>query len=224
MVGYQDAASGSWHKASMDHPFPVQICPKQYDGFGHYAVDATTGSLAAGGGAGQLIFYAWNSSTTMLMGITELSITGMIATTAFSAGQILFAGFVARSFTAENGTPGGTALTLTGNNQKDRTSMATTSVGKIRVATTGPLGAPTWTLDSQAFGEINTHSSAGFNAATPIIGSIYLPRNDLYLATSTADHPLLLANDEGVGIKLSVPATGVSIVGIRMKWYEVQAF
>lgn len=221
MIGYQDAASGSWHKASMDHPLPVQVCPKQYDQLGHYAIDSTTGSMAAGA-ASKLIFYAWNSGSS-LVGVTELSLTGIIATTAFAAGQILAQGFVARSFTAENGTPGGTSLTLTGNNQKDRTSMATTSMGKIRIATTAALGTPTWTLDSQPFGEINTHSSAGFSSATPIIGSIYLPREDLWTASSTADHPLLLANNEGVAVSVTVPATGVWIAGVRMKWYEVQA-
>lgn len=207
---------------SMAKPLPVQIRPAQYDSLGHYSVDTTTGSMAAGA-ATRLIFYCRNTSSSVLVAITELSLTGLIATTAFAAGQILVSAKIARTFSAENATPGGTALTLTTTDQALRSSMGTTAMGVIRIATTAALGAPTWALDDNAIGEINTHSSGGWQTATPIIGSVYLPREDLFEMQAN-EHPIVLANNEGVAINVTVPATGVWIAGVRMKWSELNAY
>lgn len=209
--------------AGTDNPLPVEIRSVYSGSLGQYAIAETTGAIAAGASADSPIFYARNTSSTNLVVVTELSIDGMYATTAFAAGGIQIKAFIARAFTAENGTPGGTALTITTNNAKLRTSMGTTSIAVVRISTTAALAAPTWTLDAQPIGRIQTHSSAGFNAATPIIGSIYLPKTDL-LKASAGDHPVILAANEGIAVLATVPGTGVWLAGVRMKWAEVKAY
>lgn len=183
---------------------------------GIYKIAASTGAIAAGA-ATRLIFYARWSHATRRAFIRELALTGLIATTAFAAGGILVEAKVARGFTAENGTPGGTALTLTGNNAKQRTAFGTTDMAVIRASATAALATPTWTLDDQAYAAIQTHSSGGVGAATPIIGSIYLPKRELI---KLDDPPVILAQNEGVAIQVTVPATGVWTAGIEMTWSE----
>lgn len=188
---------------------------------GHYRLAAVTGSMAAGAGT-RLIFYARNTSASKLVLVQELLLDGIIATTAFAAGQIRATAHIARAFTAENGTPGGTALTLTANNAKLRTAMATTALGVARISTTAALAAPTWSLDDNAVGQINTHSSGGFSAATPIIGSVYLPHRELIRRDDS--YPIVLAENEGVAVHVTVPETGVWIAGVTMRWAEAAKF
>lgn len=186
-----------------------------------YQISSKTGSVAAGA-ATKLIFYARNASTSKLAHILHLKMNGVIATTAFAAGQVLYEAFIARGFSAENGTPGGTALTITGENARLKTSFDTTALSVVRIASTAALAAPTWTLDAQPFGQLNSHSSAGVNAATPIIGSQYLPNEgDLFKVDLAAGQfPIVLGANEGIGLQVTVPATGVWIAGITMKWAE----
>lgn len=201
------------------------IRPAEYGALGHYSISAVTGAQAAGA-ATKILFYCRNTHATNLALIKSVTIDGVIATTAFAAGQILYTLHVARAFSAEHASPGGTALTLTTNNAKLRTNMGTLgtdgALSVIRIATTASLATPaTWTLDAQAVASLNSHSSAGVAAATPIIGSQYVPNNGVLWACGPGDHPIVLAQDEGVTVQATVPATGVWIAGITMKWAEV---
>lgn len=210
-------------EVSPNTPLPVEMRSSAYGTAGHFAIAETTGAVAAGAAADSPIFYARNTSATNLAVIQELSIDGLYATTAFAAGGILIEAFIARAFTAENGTPGGTALTITGNNANLRTSMGAISLGVIRISSTAALAAPTWTLDAQPIGRIHTHSSGGTGSATPIIGSIHLPKMDLFKA-GPGEHPVILAENEGIAVLATVPATGVWLAGIRMKWAELTSY
>lgn len=193
------------------------------EAYGHYRISARTGAIAAGA-VTKNIFYARNTHATKLMLLQELRIDGLYATTAFAAGGLTIDALVARAFTAENGAPGGTALTLTTNNAKMRTAMPTTALGVARIATTAALAAPTWTRDAQPVGQIVTHTSGGTSAATPIIGNIHLPDNILFQAKPGDEYPLVLAQDEGISIDVTVPATGVWTAGVTMRWVEVAAY
>lgn len=185
---------------------------------GHYSISGTTGAMAAGA-ATRLTWYCRNTDASKLMLVEGITIDGVIATTAFAVGQVLYQLNVARAFTAENGAPGGTALTITGNNQKLRTFDDTTIAAVVRIASTASLAAPTWTLDSNSIGQLNSHSSAGVFAAAPILGQQYLPRDGL-LYGAPDDCPIVLATNEGLGIQITVPATGVWTAGITMNWTE----
>lgn len=190
-----------------------------------YQIACKTGAIAAGAGT-NIIFYArWTSTTKMAM-IERVLINGHYATTAYSAGAVLYELHIARGFTAENGTPHGTALTITGLNQRLKTGYPTTAFAVIRVTdtTAGGMGAPTWTLDSNPIGQLASHSSAGVSAATPIIGSQYLPNSgELFRAdVASGEYPIILGANEGIGIRVTVPATGVAVHGITMKWAETE--
>jgi hypothetical protein len=214
---------GNEVEVSNDNPLPVLAVPIIAGGASHFSISGTTGAIAAGAAA-KLIFYARNTHATKLALIQRVLIDGVFATTAFAAGQVLYSLHVVRAFTAENGTPGGTALTITGNNQKLRTSHGGTAMGVIRIASTAPLGAPTFTADAQAVGQLNSHSSAGTGSATPIIGSQYVPNNGVLYDAIAGDHPIVLAQNEGVSITVAVPATGVWTAGVTMRWAEVTAY
>lgn len=193
-------------------------------GVDHYQISAVTGAIAAGAAANSIIFYARNANATKLVRLLRLTLDGMYATTAFAAGAITIKANIARSFTAEDGTPGGTALTLTGHNQKLRTSMATiAAMGVVRISTTAALAAPTWDLDDAELGQIATHSSGGWNSATPIIGSIYLPHRELYVPREH-EQPAILAPNEGIAIRATVPITGVWHAGITLGWGEADSY
>lgn len=197
--------------------------PQAYGVLGHYAFSGVTGDIAAGAGANSELFqFRWTHATNLAL-IQEIIITGFRASTAFAVGNIDIKATIARSWSV-SGT-GGTALTLTGNNQKLRTSMGSSLVGDSRIATTAALGTGTKTLDSQDIGFITTHSSAGWNSATPIIGSIYLPHTVLFKAdVASGEHPIVLATNEGIVVRGTVPATGVWNIGIQIKWAEVTSF
>jgi hypothetical protein len=200
------------------------VRPIDYSSFGHYKASVVTGSMAAGLASGsEILQFRWTDATRLAV-ITKIHIDGWYASTAFVAGAALFQAFVARSWSADGS--GGTALTMTGNNQKLRTSMGSSLVGSIRAATTAALGAGTKTLDTQSFGQCNTHTSAGEGAATPIIGNLHLPPiDDLYNPDiADGEHPLVLAANEGFAVKATVPGTGVWVMGLTVRWAEVTAY
>lgn len=190
----------------------------------YYAVAVQTGAVAAGAAANsEILQFRWDNANYMAA-ITEVSLTGVIATTAFAAGAITFKMTSSRAFTV-NGS-GGTALVFGGDSNVDnaalRTTMADSRVSDFRIATTAALTAGTQALEANDIGQITTHSSGGVGAATPIIGSIYLPVTTLFKADQTTGHyPLVLAEDEGFVVRATVPGTGVWIAGLLVRWAEV---
>lgn len=201
----------------------VQLRPVAVGSNGAYAISTATGAIGAGASANsEVLQFRWTDASKLCL-IHKIELTGMRATTAFAAGAIDIEARVARSWTVAG--TGGSTATLTGDNQALRTSHATTVVGEIRTATTAALGAGTKSLDSQAIGGIMTHSSAGWNSATPIIGQIFLPKTDLFLPRAdNNEHPLVLAQNEGFVIRATVPATGVWNIGFNVVWSEVAAY
>lgn len=205
-------------------PAHMTAKPTPYGSLGHYVITGVTGAIGAGAGADSEVFqFRWTHASNVAI-VTSIYITGMRATTAFAVGTIDIKATIARAFTAAG--TGGTAQTLTTNNQKMRTSMGTTTVGEIRVATTAALGAGTKTLDAQNVGQLLGHSSGGFGSATPIIGSIYVPRDgQLFRARVEAgEHGIALVTNEGFVVRATVPATGVWNLGVQVHWAEATLY
>lgn len=192
--------------------------PQAYGSLGHYQVSTVTGAIAAGMAAnGEVFQLRWTDATRLCL-IQKIYITGLRSTTAFVAGTIDIKATIARSWTA-SGT-GGTALTLTGDQASLRTSMGTSLVGDARIATTAALGAGTKTLDTQDLGMITTHTGA-----VPAVGNIALPLYEIFECDVTdGEHPVVLAQNEGIVVRATVPATGVWNIGVTVKWCEVTAF
>lgn len=209
---------GTSYRALRTRNAPIDV-----GSLGQYQISVVSGAIAAGMASnGELLHVRWTDATRLCIPL-KLECTGMRATTAFAAGAIDIESIIARSWSADG--TGGTAATLTGNNQKLRTSFGSSLMGTVRFPTTAALGAGTKTFDSQAIDRITTHSSGGVGSATPIIGSIFLTKTELFEQDiADGEHPLVFAQNEGIVVRATVPATGVWNIGFTFKWAEVTAF
>lgn len=225
MAIIEGATSGELVEVGQANSKPLHVVskPQPSGSLGHYQLSVQTGAIGAGMAAnGEIFQFRWTDATRLCI-INKITINGMFASTAFAAGGITLAAAICRSWTADGS--GGTALTLTADNNQLRTSMGASLVGAARIATTAALGAGTKTIDAQNIGMITTHSSGGTSSATPIIGNIHLPMIDLFdCDVACGEHPIVLAANEGIIIRATVPATGVWTAGLNIKWAELTAF
>jgi hypothetical protein len=194
----------------------VQQMPPEYGSFGIYRLSMLSGTMAAGLTADSEIYqFRWTDATRLCL-VRRIQFDGLSGSaTGFAAGFGRIYVTAARSFSAAG--TGGTAATITGNNQKVRTSMGTTLLGEARCASTAALTAGTKTLDSQAFGQISL--SIGTAVSTQWIGPTILFGED-----PGPEHPLVLAQNEGFAIRAVVPGTGTWQFGISVTWAEVAAY
>lgn len=188
-----------------------------YDGQA-FSIGVLSGVMAAGLAANsEIIQFRWVDATNLRrVRVLGIDLSAVVDVTGFTAGAALFDVVAARAFTVAG--TGGTAQTLTGNNQKLRTSQNANVLGvtgEIRVATTAALGAGTKTLDAQGIGSI-----VGAGSATA--GSLIVPQSALYKdIVSVYGQPLVLANQEGFAVRATVPATGTWRFAATVFWAEV---
>jgi hypothetical protein len=198
----------------------VTLRPEDFGSLGIYAEGKTSAIMAAGLGAAAPIFSARWSHATNLCLIKRVTLSLGADTVAFAAGSALFNLFVARSWSAAD-TAGATAvaMTPTGNQNKLRTTgMGTTlfATGDILISTTGTITAGTRTLDSNPIGALALGVQA--TAGIPILAP--WPMWDV----RPGEYPLLLAQNEGIVLQATVPATGTWKFGIKMDWTEITAY
>lgn len=179
---------------------------------GAYTKSLQSGTIAAGLAAGSPV-YSFRYGGTGIAVIRKVTVT-MAELTGSAGGLASAQMFAARTFTASD--TGGTAGTLTGNNSKLRTSLATTGVSDIRVASTGTLTAGTRTLDTDPMGV-----SVIPLTTTADVGAL---SSDIYRPQNAGDYPLELATNEGFVIQLTVPGTGTEVVAVTVDWEEYSAF
>jgi hypothetical protein len=194
--------------------------PVDYGALGMYAANWVTGVMAAGLAANAEIFQARWTDATRFCAVFDIGCDGAGGIVAFTAGATKFEAMIARGWSADGG--GGTPLTITGNNQKLRTSMATTLFGAIRGSATAALTAGTKTLDSHGIGAV-------CGAVTVNAGDKVLVPGKLFSARDVDNHPIILASNgsstsEGVIVRATVPATGTWTGGVSMKWAELTAY
>jgi ribosomal protein L12E/L44/L45/RPP1/RPP2 len=189
--------------------------PMDYGALGSYAVSARTGVMAAGLAANAEIFQLRWTDATRLCAITSVHCSGGGGIVAFAAGVTVMEVLTARSWTVAGS--GGTAIALTTNNQKLRSSMGTSLVNDMRVSSTAALTAGTKTLDAQPIGSIV--SSVGVTAGTPL----WLPAH-LYELNENDGQPIILAANEGIVVRATVPATGTWTASIDVTWMEMAAY
>jgi hypothetical protein len=189
--------------------------PMDYGALGSYSVTGRTGVMAAGLVANSEIFQLRWTDATRLCVITSVHCSGGGSIAAFTAGVTNMELLVARSWTVAGS--GGTALLLTTNNQKLRSSMGTSLVNDMRVASTAALTAGTKTPDSQPIGSLT--SSVTATAGTPL-----WPAAHLYEINENDGHPIILAANEGIVVRATVPATGTWTASIDVTWMEMAAY
>lgn len=176
---------------------------------GSYQCQLRSSTMAAGLAANAVV-WSFRYGGANLCIVEKVIFDGMGSITAFTPGTVSHRLFSSRDFTASQS--GGTGATLTGNNCKLRTSYASTSVADIRIASTGALTGTSFTSDSQALGGV-----VGGVGAAPAVS---VDEGTLFDAYAVG-HPIVLANNEGLTLQSTVPATGTWNFGITIKWTEV---
>ena len=205
---------------TLSGPFPV-------GSGGAYRISMTSGTIAASLGA--------NSELFQFRYVTAASRVALVHGVAVSAAMIVAPAVgttpvnmqlrltVARAWTAAGS--GGTRATMTTNNQKMRTSHATSEVNDIGMATTGALTAGTKTLDAQDHGAV-TRAVYFDLAAGDTDGTLIAPVNLLGEFIGGLGFPLVLANQEGFVVRsgLVMPATLTWNLVANVLWSEVDSF
>ena len=197
--------------------------PLDVGSLGHYRLSMATGTIAAAIAAGGELFqFRWTDATRLAV-IHKVLISAGANVAATAAGLVTLEMAIARSWSAAG--TGGTAATITGNNQKTRTSMGSTLLGEARCATTAALGAGTKTLDSQGVGNLTT--GIGTGAITVAADLSLFPKTDLLEMDANEPHPVVLAQNEGFVIRNGATAWPLSMtwaLGVTVVWAEIAAY
>lgn len=190
--------------------------PLEYQSNGTYGATLLSGVMAAGLAAGAEVFqFRWTDPSKKAV-IQEILFEGAGSIVAFTAGVGVLKVNVHRSWTVDGS--GGTPATMTGDNGKLLSTMATSLMGvsgSMRIASTAALVAGTKTTDVQGIGGCVT----GVPAAA---GAQVFPNNALFQPDQL--HPLVLGTNEGFSIVATVPATGTWSFGVTIRWAEVDAY
>jgi hypothetical protein len=193
----------------------VTTRPLDHGSGGYYRISQQTGALTGLSGATPVHAFR-NNSATLNVVVWWYKWTWVV-TTAYGAAQLQdHALYIARSWSSNYG--GGSAATLTGNNQKKRTAHATCTAiqnGDCRISTTAALtGTPTITLDSQPI--IYRQGWAG------AIGASLGDWSGVDFEMEQ-EHPLVLAQNEGLVLQsvTAMGATGVIKLGVEIAWTEL---
>lgn len=205
-------------QATVDPAFKalrVNQKPIEHGTRGHYRL-LTGSNLVASQAANSWAFSLRWSDATRLMVVERMkvSVVQTAAATATLPNQLQ--AFIARSFTVSDSV--GTAVTVAGNNQKQRTSFATSLVADCRItAVAAGLTAGTRTPDANPFLD-----TLYVNTITNINTISY---SDEFSWAGTG-HPIVLAQNEGIVVQ-SIGAYGVAgsaFFTVALDWAEVDAF
>jgi hypothetical protein len=193
-----------------------------YGALGIYRIGARTGTLGALSSINNIFHFRWTSTTSFAL-VNRVQISaGITAPGAASVNPFLVLSRVS-AWTVDGS--GGTAITPTGNTCKLRTSMATSSVGAIRISTTGPITAGTYTADNIECGAV--FMGIGTAAITTTVASPLIAPFSWFDAGAEGGMPLVLSALEGLVVRMgNINFTaGVQwAMGVNLAWAEVAAF
>ena len=198
----------------------VRITPKplEYGAFGHYRVAATIPLVVTQAANGTVFSFRWGDASRIAV-ITKLRLSCMQTAAATATIAPNFNAFIVRSFTVSDSA--GTAVTLTGNNMKKRTSMGTSLVTDIRYsAVAAGLTAGTRTLDTQPIMVLPAQQTI-----TTINPTLYT--QELDVGVGDGNHPVTLAQNEGIiiqGPSIVFGAAGTANLVVDMSWAEAASY
>jgi hypothetical protein len=199
---------------------------------GSYMVNGRTSTYTGLAAGSPLFSFRWGNASNLAV-IKRVRIAVAVTGPATTPGQAERELIVARSFSASD--TGGTAVTLTGNNQKMRTSQGTSLVTDMRFGTT--ITAGTRTLDAAPIASVVSWLGANFTgldiggggsgatAATWVgVGGLgMIPLLDI----AQGDYPLVLAQNEGFIIRVgkdAMPAGATQQTYVSVAWEEIPSF
>lgn len=188
-----------------------------YTRVGEYVV-AADGTVNAGIAANSEVFqFRWApTNTALLCVLREIFVSAGANGTAFAASSYFELYTIRSTAWTADGT-GGAALSMT-TTGKQRTNMPNSSLqsGGMRICTSVALGAGSKTLDPLGMTSVSCNTDAG-GAVLP------LSRGGMLLSAE-ANHPLVLAVNEGFSLLAIVPATGTWKFTIQMRWDETAGY
>jgi hypothetical protein len=169
---------------------------------GAFGIAAQSGALTGVAAGGAVFSLRNNAGNGELFVVRRLGV-GFLTTTAFTTAQAIdFGAYVARNFTVSDSA--GTAIALTGNNQKLRTSHAVPNSADCRISAAAALTAGVRTLDPQPIGVVaGWAGGVGQGIISPFTCNLW----DQY----SGDHQLVLAPNEGLII---APITAMGAAGV----------
>lgn len=191
--------------------------PVDHGSFGQYQLSTSIGLATTQNANGTLFSFRWGDASRLcLIQTVRLEVQQTAAATATIAPA--FEVLIARSFTASDSA--GTALTLTGNSFKKRTSMGSTLVTDVRKSSAAAgLTAGTRTLDSEPIMQVGA-----IQTTTNINPTTYGKTLDF---TDGMDHPLVLSQNEGFivrGPTTAFGANGTANLLVEIQWVELTAY
>ena len=200
--------------------------PADYATFGHYRLAKVTGTMAVALAANAVVFsFRWSDATRLaVLYKLRVSFQALAVFTAATTTDFGFDAYFGRSFTASH--TGGTAVTLTGDALKTRTSMASTLATDIRISSTAALAGGTITVASDAF----ANSIGDPQRVNPAAATEEQRVNDPTLLyqpdVASGEHPLVFAANEGFVVRNRGvwPAAGTGVFAIECCWAEVSAY
>lgn len=188
----------------------------QATGGSAYRLGLKSGSTGLTGlAAAAPVFALRNTSTSSNILVTRFDWMLCVTTVASAAGLLDSQLTIARAFTAMD--TGGVAVTLSGNDQKKRTSYATT-IASMRVAQTAALTAGTRTLDD------NPVAVDAAWLATSTLGPVGGGQYEAQLNEDGGDEEgILLAANEGLILALiaAMPTSAVAQLYLDIDWKEI---
>jgi hypothetical protein len=196
--------------------------PIEYGALGFYRLGMVSGTMAAALAANSEIFqFRWPDATRFAV-TYRISFSAGANVAASAAALAAFRLTMARAWTAVG--TGGTRATLTGNNQKLRTSMGTSLVNDAGCATTAALGAGTKTLDAHEIGGVAVGIGTGALTVSPSF--IIVPHVEILDVNSGTDHPIVQAQNEGWVLRSGniMPAAMTWHFMVNTSWAEVAAY
>jgi hypothetical protein len=201
--------------ADVDATFKaLRVSIRPAETLGWNSIGAQTG-LITGLAANSAIFSFRNISANPIL-IRRVGV-GFISTVAFTAAQRVDYGLMfQRAFTASD--TGGTAIALTGNNTKVRTSLATLTSVDCRIAAAAALGAGTKVADANHLSQIGGWVGAAGQGITASLNNLF--------SHDTGDYPIVLAQNEGINILnlTLMGAAGVGIAHVNIELAEVLSY
>jgi hypothetical protein len=196
----------------------MSLRPLDVGGRGGYRLTALSGSIGATlAAAAPLFSFRWGDSSRYAV-LHDVQVGAVVNGSITTAVALVLEAALARSSSASD--TGGTALTLSGNNGKNKTGFATTLLSDARIATTAALSAGTRTLDTQGFGLALGGTGTTAGAVTPI------PMQSIYRPIAGVEHPIVLAQNEGFIVRSvnTGPATGTFQIAVLVTWSEVTSY
>jgi hypothetical protein len=187
--------------------------PLDYGGGGFFQYCAKSGIMLASAAANSPIYsFRWIGASTYAA-ITRARLL-VWSNTVFSGGVGTFDLFVARQFTGSDS--GENVATLTGNNNKLRTSMGSAGAG-IVYSNTIPITVGTRTLD---VAPIDSRTATAPTTASTIFSNMPIT----LFEKLQGEHPLILTSNEGFVVHATVPAGGAWLFSFTLEWSEIPAY